>query len=59
MALRPNTTSVVRPHPPEVTLEQINAMLAPYFGGRGAAPVINRPAPVRPAPAMEVAHEPA
>lgn len=28
--------------------------LARFFNGRGAAPVITRPAPVRPAPAREL-----
>lgn len=55
MALRPYITGQVRPHPPGVTLEQISDMLAPFFNGRGAAPVLNRPAPVRPAPAEATA----
>lgn len=29
-------------------------ILAPFFNGRGAAPVVTRPAPVRPAPAKEL-----
>nr|WP_303705417.1 hypothetical protein [Brevundimonas naejangsanensis] len=33
---------------------QANAMLAPFFNGRGAAPIINQPAPKRPAPAREL-----
>lgn len=43
---RRNPTWVPAPHP--------LGLLAPFFNGRGAAPVIARPARVRPAPAREL-----
>jgi hypothetical protein len=61
MAYVPSSTPASRPH-----LARINptwqpacqplGMLAPFFGGDDAATlVMSRPAPVRPAPAMEIA----
>ncbi|MGX1587354.1 hypothetical protein [Brevundimonas diminuta] len=38
----------------EVLKAQANAMLDRIFRGRGAAPIINQPAPKRPAPAREL-----
>lgn len=43
---RRNPTWVPAPYP--------LGYLARFFNGRGAAPVIARPAPVRPAPAQEL-----
>lgn len=43
---RRNPTWVPAPYP--------LGLLSPFFNGRGAAPVIARPAPVRPAPAREM-----
>tara|TARA_R110002167_G_scaffold27139_11_gene92636 strand:+ start:5365 stop:5637 length:273 start_codon:yes stop_codon:yes gene_type:complete len=54
------TTPQVRPHlarinPTWQAAPQPLGMLKPFFGGGDAAPVVSRPAPVRPAPAMEMA----
>ena len=61
MAYAPSTTPQVRPHlarinPAWQPARQPLGMLAPFFSsGDTAAPVASRPAPVRPAPAMEMA----
>lgn len=53
MAYRPSTT-LARINPTWVPAPYPLGDLARFFGGRGAAPVASRPAPVRPAPAMAV-----
>lgn len=49
-----STITPARRNPTWVPALQPLGLLAPFFNGRGAAPVIARPpAPVRPAPARE------
>lgn len=61
MAYVPSTTPASRPHlarinPTWQPARQPLGMLAPFFGGDDAAAADeSRPAPVRPAPAMEMA----
>lgn len=54
MAYAPSTT-LARVNPAWVPPVEIYEPLTRFFGGRGAAPIINQPAPKRPAPAMEMA----
>lgn len=51
----PAHSTLARRNPTWTPAVQPLGILAPFFGGRGAAPVVSRPAPVRPAPAMEMA----
>ena len=53
MAYAPSTTPARR-NPTWVPATEPLGLLAPFFGGRGAAPIINQPAPKRPAPAREL-----
>lgn len=61
MAYLASTTPQVRPHlarinPTWQPARQPLGVLAPFFGGDDStAPVVSRPMPVRPAPAMEMA----
>lgn len=54
MAFVPHTTPA-RVNPTWVSPAYPYQPLARFFDGRGAAPIINRPAPVRPAPAEALA----
>ena len=49
-----SNTRLARINPSWTPAVQPLGNLAPFFGGRGAAPVTSRPAPVRPAPAREL-----
>lgn len=49
-----SSITAARHNPTWVPAPQPLGLLAPFFNGRGAAPVIARPAPVRPAPAREL-----
>lgn len=51
----PAHTTPARLNPTWVPAEQPLGPLARFFGGSSSAPAISRPAPVRPAPAMEMA----
>lgn len=53
MAYAPSTT-LARVNPTWVPPAEIYEPLARIFRGRGAAPIINQPAPKRPAPAREL-----
>lgn len=54
MAKNTNTTPA-RLNPTWVPAEEPLGPLAKFFGGSSSAPAVSRPAPVRPAPAFEVA----
>lgn len=43
-----------RRNPTWVPATEPLGLLAPFFNGRGTAPIINQPAPKRPAPAREL-----
>ncbi len=45
---------LARVNPTWVPPAEIYEPLAPFFNGRGAAPIINQPAPKRPAPTREL-----
>lgn len=49
-----DNTRLARINPAWAPASEPLGMLAPFFNGRGAAPITARPAPVRPAPAMEM-----
>lgn len=49
------STTPARLNPSWTPAEQPLGPLAKFFGGSSSAPVVSRPAPVRPAPAMEMA----
>lgn len=53
MAYAPSITPARR-NPTWVPAPYPLGLLAPFFNGRGPAPIIARPAPVRPAPAREL-----
>lgn len=50
----PANTTLARMNPAWVAPAELSPLLAPFFNGRGAAPIINQPAPKRPAPAREL-----
>lgn len=53
MAYAPSITPARR-NPTWVPATEPLGLLAPFFNGRGAAPIINQPAPKSPAPAREL-----
>ena len=53
MAAQAFTTPAWR-NPTWVPATEPLGLLTPFFNGRGAAPIINQPAPKRPAPVMEL-----
>lgn len=49
-----STITPARHNPTWVPATEPLGLLAPFFGGRGTAPIINQPTPRCPAPAREL-----